>query len=206
MPDTSRLDDVFSRCVAGNLPTRVAAIVAAGSEVVSMLSQWGLLGPERTVLDIGCGVGRLEAALSPLSAAVIGLDISPGMVAQARRRCAGLPNVQVLLGSGHDLAGIPDGSIDLVVLVDTLPELLLSEGELAGRYFAEMARVLSPGADVVIVNFFHRDDLTADRVDLERLAQPLGLSLARAVAHPCASWDAPAFHLVKSGSSSMRPQ
>jgi len=301
MPDTSRLEDVLSRCAAGALPTRVAAmhllmeaespqaaqtavlralqstgapgaqrlhhleglvaehpqawttvhailaqvqhsptagdsvarwaglfdaavrispeasvalyslgsprlLAAATLEIVALLSQWGLLGLDRTVLDIGCGIGRLDAALSPLSAAVVGIDISPGMIAQARTRCAGFPNVRLLLGSGHDLAGIADCSIDLVVLVDTLPYLLLSEGELAGRYFAEIARVLHASGDALILNFSYRDDLSADRNDLERLIQPLGLSLARAVERPCASWDAPAFHLVKSGCSSVRPQ
>lgn len=36
--------------------------------------------------------------------------------------------------------------------------------------------------------------------DLERLAQPLGLSLARVVGRPCPSRDARAFHLIKRGS------
>lgn len=205
MRDTSRLDDVLS-CHVGVRPTRAAAIAASTLEIVSVLARWEVLGPDRTVLDIGCGTGRLDAALSPLSGAVIGIDISPGMIAQARTRCAGFPNVHVLLGSGHDLAGIADGSVDLVVLPDTLPCLLLSEGELARRYFAEIERALRAGGDVVILNFSYRGDPAADRVDLERLTQPLGLSLVRAVARPCASWDAPAFHLVKSGCSSVRPQ
>ena len=301
MPDTSRLDDVLSRCAAGTMPTRVAAmhllmeaespeaaqtavlrmlegsdaagagrlhdleslvaehpqawatvrailarvqhhsaagdsvsrwaglfdaavrispegsvalyslgsprlLAAATLEVVAALSQWGLLGPDRTVLDIGCGIGRLEAALSPLSAAVIGIDISPGMIAHARTRCTGFPNVRLVLGSGHDLAGIADDSIDLVVLVDTVPYLMLSEGELAGRYFAEISRTLRAGGDVVILNFSYRDDVTADRSDLERLAASHGLALADTFAHPCASWDAPAFHLVRSGSLPSRRQ
>lgn len=175
-------------------------LAAATLEVVAALSQWGLLGLDRTVLDIGCGIGRLEAALSPLSAAVIGVDISPGMIAEARTRCAGFPNVRLLLGSGHDLAGIADRSVDLVMLIDTFPYLLLSEGELAGRYLAEISRVLRPGGDVVILNFSYRDDLAADRIELERLTRPLGFSLARAGERPCASWDAPAFHLIKSAS------
>ena len=172
---------------------------AATLEVVAALSSWGLIGLDRTVLDIGCGIGRLEAALSPLSAAAIGIDISPGMIAQARARCAGFPNVRLLLGSGHDLAGIADDSIDLTVLVDTVPYLLLSEGEIAERYFAEILRVSRTGGDVVILNFSYRDDVAADRGDLERMAQARGLSLVRTAERPCASWDAPAFHLKKGG-------
>lgn len=172
-------------------------LAAATLEVVSMLSQWGLLGLDRTVLDIGCGIGRLEAALSPLCAAVIGIDISSGMITQARARCAGFPNVRLLLGSGHDLAGIADGTVDLTVLVDTVPYLLLSEGELAGRYFTEVSRVLRAGGDLVILNFSYRGDVVADRGDLARLAEARGLSLLREVERPCASWDAPGFHLVK---------
>lgn len=181
-------------------------LASATLEVVAALSRWGLLGPDRTVLDIGCGIGRLEAALSPLTAAVIGIDISAGMIGEARTRCAGFPNVRLVLGSGHDLAGIADGSIDLALLIDTVPYLLLSEGELAGRYLAEIARVLRVGADAVILNFSYRGDLAADRADLERLADPRGLALAAVAERPCASWDAPAFHLVRRGSFPTCPQ
>jgi hypothetical protein len=72
----------------------------------------------------------------------------------------------------------------LIVLVDTLPHLVLSEGELAGRYFAEIARVLHASADVVILNFSYRDAVAADRRDLERLILPLGLTLVRGRASP----------------------
>jgi hypothetical protein len=52
----------------------------------------------------------------------------------------------------------------------------------------------------MILNFSYRGDVAADRRDLERLAQPLGLSLARVAGRPCPSWDVPAFHLLKCGS------
>lgn len=57
--------------------------------------------------------------------------------------------------------------------------------------------MLRADGDLVILNFSYRGDVAADRGDLERLAQPRGLSLARAVDRACVSWDAPAFHLVK---------
>lgn len=181
-------------------------LAAATLEVVAALSSRALLGLERTVLDIGCGIGRLEAALSPLSAAVIGIDISPAMIDHARARCAGLPNVRLALASGYDLAGIADDSIDLTLLVDTVPYLLLSEGELVGRYFAEISRVLRPGGDVLILNFSYRDDIAADRADLDRLAARCGLALVEAATQPCDSWDAAAFRLVKRGAFPASPQ
>lgn len=171
----------------------------ATQELISLLSQWGLLGLERTVLDIGCGNGGLAAALAPLSAAVTGIDISPGLIAQARTRCAGFPNVRLLLGNGYGLAGVADDSIDLTVLVDTFPCLLLAEGELAGRYLAEIARVLRDDGDVVILNYSYRDDVASGRMELERLVERRGLALARTFARSSVSWDAPAFHLIKRG-------
>ncbi|HZT01680.1 MAG TPA: class I SAM-dependent methyltransferase [Steroidobacteraceae bacterium] len=176
-------------------------LAAATLEVVSLLSRWDLLGLDRTVLDVGCGIGRLEAALAPLSAAVIGIDISPGMIAEARTRCAGLLNVRLFLGNGHDFTGIADGSADLAVLVDTFPYLLLSEGGVAADYLAEISRVLPAGGDLVILNYSYRGDVGADRADLERLAGPLDLRLARVAERAFPSWDAPAFHLVKSAAS-----
>ncbi|HET9106575.1 MAG TPA: hypothetical protein VFN79_05250 [Steroidobacteraceae bacterium] len=97
------------------------------------------------------------------------------------------------------IARIADGSIDLTLLVDTVPYLLLSEGELVGRYLAEISGVLRTGGDVLILNFSYRDDIAADRTDLEQLAARCGLSLVEAAARPCESWDAAAFRLVRCG-------
>jgi hypothetical protein len=66
--------------------------------------------------------------------------------------------------------------------------------------------VLRAGGDLVIFNFSYRGDVAADRDDLVRLAAARGLSLLREAERPCASWDAPAFHLVKPGSVALLRQ
>src|SRR5580700_5128335 len=41
----------------------------------------------RTVLDFGCGVGRLLIPFAKIAEAVVGLDVSPSMLEEARRNC-----------------------------------------------------------------------------------------------------------------------
>jgi len=45
--------------------------------------------PER-VLDFGCGVGRVAIPLAKRCELVVGVDVSPGMLAEARARCSSL--------------------------------------------------------------------------------------------------------------------
>src|SRR5438552_4715613 len=39
----------------------------------------------QTILDVGCGLGRLAARLAAPNRAVMGVDLSPEMIAQARK-------------------------------------------------------------------------------------------------------------------------
>ncbi|MHC5210503.1 MAG: class I SAM-dependent methyltransferase [Planctomycetota bacterium] len=52
------------------------------------------------VLEIGSGVGRLAGPLAERTASYTGFDVAPGMVAEARRRHAGVSNVRFLQGDG----------------------------------------------------------------------------------------------------------
>ncbi len=54
----------------------------------------GHLGGQRRVLDLGCGPGRDVAFLADLGCHVTGLDLSAGMLAQARRRLPLAPLVR----------------------------------------------------------------------------------------------------------------
>src|ERR1017187_7086302 len=75
--------------------------------------------PGQTVLDLGCGAGfdTLLAAkkVSP-NGKVIGIDMTPEMVAKARHNVSllGVSNVMFLLGEIESLP-LPDSSVDLVI-------------------------------------------------------------------------------------------
>lgn len=168
---------------------------AATAEIVARLGAWDLLGPNRDVLDLGCGIGRVAAGLSSQVRSVVGLDIAPAMIAAARERCVALSNVRLMLGSGLDLAPIPDISLDLVLAVDSFPYLVQAGGDLAERHVAEAARVLRPGGDLVILNYSYRDDDGRDRADLARLAAGHGFAVMRDGERPFTLWDGIAFDL-----------
>jgi len=172
-------------------------LAEATREIVVLLDDWGLLEPASVVLDIGCGIGRLERVLASRVASVTGIDVSRAMLAEAQRRCGDLPNVRFVLGSGTDLPEIAAESVDLVLLIDTLPYVTLSGSALAPRLCAEAARVLEPGGSLLILNATYGGDADADLASLARLAEGAGLELRRADWNPLISWDAPAFQLAK---------
>jgi DNA-binding transcriptional ArsR family regulator len=68
----------------------------------------GLLPPDLTVADLGCGAGTLAAALAPHVGRVIGVDQSAAMLRAARRRLAGLDNVE-LHRAGLEALPLPAG-------------------------------------------------------------------------------------------------
>ena len=52
------------------------------------LRPWLEVAPGMRVLDVGCGVGRWSTMLAERGAAVTGMDLSPTMIAEAKRRAA----------------------------------------------------------------------------------------------------------------------
>jgi SAM-dependent methyltransferase len=168
---------------------------AATAEVVERMRAWGLLGRDRAVLDIGCGIGRFAEALGPEVRSVVGIDISAEMVAAAKARCRSLANVRLLHVDGRDLSLFADGSFDLVLAADSFPYLVQAGMALAERYVMDVARVLRPGGNSLILNFSYRGDLNRDRADLARLAERAGLAVVREGTRDFTLWDATAFHL-----------
>src|SRR5205823_5670219 len=170
----------------------------ATAEVVEWLRRRHLICEDRFVLDIGCGIGRLEEALAPEVARIVGLDISGQMIAIAKERCRGLPNVSLLVSSGRDLSMIDSDAMDLVVAVDVFPYLVQAGSKLASVHIEEASRVLKPSGSLLILNFSYRGNAEADRGDISRAAAAAKFTMTVVGTRPFKHWDGTAYLLVKS--------
>ncbi|WP_139315274.1 class I SAM-dependent methyltransferase [Mongoliimonas terrestris] len=166
-----------------------ALLAAATAEIVDVLAAGGLLAPDRDVLDVGCGIGRMALALAPRVRTVVGLDIAPAMVTEAKRRCAGLSNVRFAVSDGRDMAEVADLSVDCVLFVDAFPYVMLAGGDLPSRMVRETGRVLRPAGSLVLLNMSYRADPSADAADFTTLATAAGLTPTVIGHAPFRLWD-----------------
>jgi ubiquinone/menaquinone biosynthesis C-methylase UbiE len=105
-----------------------------------------LLAPFATAqsaLEVGCGTGHFTHWLAGRLPHVVGLDRSPAMLAEARRRLPRLPLVQ---GDAHGLP-VRSRAVDLAVFV-----IALEFAEHPAVALAEAARVARRGVLVVALN------------------------------------------------------
>jgi predicted TPR repeat methyltransferase len=179
-------------------------LAAATREVVDELDRHGPLDASQTVVELGCGIGRFLEAVAPRVRTIHGLDVAPAMVAVARRRCAAWPNVSVAVASGHDLGGVADASVDLVLAVDVFPYIVHAGMPLVDEIFADIARVLVPGGVLALFHFSYRGDLERDRSDVAALAARHGLEIRMAGERRFKLWDGPAFRLTRAPTGSAR--
>ncbi len=82
-------------------------------DLVKLLEKLQVIDKKTRVLDIGCGVGRLEYALAEKVGQCTGIDISPSMVKLAKRHVKG-ENVKFLVTNGKDLEAVKNQKFDLV--------------------------------------------------------------------------------------------
>jgi SAM-dependent methyltransferase len=173
------------------------ALDNATQDVIALMRDARLLGRDRVMLDLGCGIGRFVRALAPELRHVAGLDISRKMIAEAQQRCAHLANVRLAVSTGRDLAPIRDDSIDLILAADVFPYLVQVDLDLVAHHLREAARVLRRGGAMLILNFSYRGDAARDAQDLRAMLAQTCLRQAELAARPLAHWDAAAFLLRK---------
>jgi len=65
-----------------------------------------------TVLEIGCGAGRITRALAEVFGKVYAVDVSGEMIAQAKEALADMPNAHVFQNNGTDLKVLKGVRVD----------------------------------------------------------------------------------------------
>ncbi|HZZ20093.1 MAG TPA: methyltransferase domain-containing protein [Opitutaceae bacterium] len=124
-------------------------IVGGDSDVIGILELSVLrtlgLGEQDSLIDVGCGSGRLAVKLVPfLKGKLVGTDILPSVVNYARKICARSD------WAFHTTEGFgipaPDASADFVCFFSVFTHLLYED---TYRYLAEAKRVLKPTGKIV---------------------------------------------------------
>ena len=114
-----------------------------------------LLGKRRikNLLDLGTGTGRMLELLAPRAERGLGIDLSREMLAVARANLerAGTSNCQVRQADIYQLP-FPDRSFDAATIHQVLHFL-----DKPGDVIAEAARVLAPGARLLVADFAPHD-------------------------------------------------
>jgi ubiquinone/menaquinone biosynthesis C-methylase UbiE len=100
------------------------------------------LTPELIVMDLGCGIGRVDRYLASSCKALYGVDVSDRMLAIARKRLDGIPNVVLHRNNGRDLSDFSNGMFDFVFALLVMHHLDKTD---AKTYLKEIHRVLKIG-------------------------------------------------------------
>ena len=111
-----------------------------GIEDAQLIAQW--VTSDSIVLDVGCGIGRIEKYLAPYCRELHSVDVSREMLAQARARLAGIPNVHLHHTTATDLSCLGTETVDLAFSLLVLQHIEKEDAYLALR---EIHRVLRPG-------------------------------------------------------------
>jgi SAM-dependent methyltransferase len=115
--------------------------------VLDDLSARGIAHRTGTVLDFGCGVGRLSNALARHFDRVLAVDVAPSMLERARRLDRSGGRIDFRHNPHPDLREVPDGEVDVAYSSLVLQHLPRAA---ALVYLRELVRVTRPGGLVVV--------------------------------------------------------
>nr|BAL58480.1 methyltransferase type 11 [Candidatus Acetothermum autotrophicum] len=166
-PREDRIQEEFDRQAERWFRRELSAHERAMLDQIVQLAE---IRPKDRVLDVACGTGLVSFALAPHAREVVGIDISPGMLAKAReiRHRRAVRHVHFTLGKAEHLP-FQDGEFDAVVCRLAIHHFAQPEREIG-----EMARVLKAGGRLVISDTVSSEDAREARLHnaLERLRDP----------------------------------
>lgn len=122
-----------------------------------------------TVLEVGVGTG-IALPLYKSELTVTGIDLSQDMLDIAIKRAKSLPNVKAIHQMDASKLEFADGEFDTVVAMYLITVVPDPEGVMR-----ELARVVKPGGEVILVNHFSATG--GIRGFVEKLMSPFALKL-----------------------------
>ena len=143
-----------------------------------------LITSRQSILDFGCGTGRLTEFMAKDFKKVIGVDILGTMIAQGKIRLGSLKNVELIEIDGSSLP-LPDKSIDFVFSYLVFQHI--KTREIVERAFADIHRVLAPGGTFkVLLRSDKQKDMNRwwsgveySQEAIERLYEKMGFSMLK---------------------------
>ena len=156
----ARIVDQFSRQA---IPF---AQVPGHFDAMWVLIEMSGVGRDDNVLDVACGPGMVACEFAHYAGQVTGLDITPAMIEQARKRQREqkLENLEWAVGDAVPLP-YPDNLFSLVITRYSFHHLISPE-----RALAEMIRVCRPGGRVLVADVAIPPDKSSayDRLEIMR--------------------------------------
>ena len=147
--DPARVSGMFDQ-VAKNYD-RTNTVLSMGNDRMWRVATTRAVAPRRgqRILDLAAGTGASSVALAKSGAQVVAADFSPGMIAEGRRRHAGIPNLTFVEA---DATALPfaDAEFDTVTMSFGLRNV--NDPKQALR---ELLRVTKPGGRLVVCEFSH---------------------------------------------------
>lgn len=151
-PGTDLYETLYESHVQSEGDETVVGDLALGPIELEILQDCGL-EPNHTLLDLGCGIGRLACVVVPwleAAGAYIGTDVSPTMLARAERRLAETVaqpacSVRLLKQEGNAFPLEP-GSVDMVCAFSVFTHI---EHEDAYALLQDARRIIRPGGRFV---------------------------------------------------------
>ena len=143
--DAGAVYDAAAEAYAGTVGTDISPATEAAVDRALLAAFAEIVGrcPGARVADVGCGPGRVAAFLAVRSVDAMGVDVSPGMLAVARRAHPGITfeegRLTALPLADHSVAGV----VCWYSIIHTPPDEL-------GPVWAELARVLTPDGHLLV--------------------------------------------------------
>ncbi|MCH9697930.1 MAG: class I SAM-dependent methyltransferase [Gammaproteobacteria bacterium] len=142
-----RVNSLETGAIAVDGSTSEKTLVSNGQWTASQVKAALSINQQDTVLELGCGVGRIGKELAPQCKHWIGVDISKNMVECAQQRLQTLNNVSLHELPGNNLSVLSDSSVDKAYSIAVFCHL---DKEDLFNYLRELKRVVKPGGIIFV--------------------------------------------------------